>query len=235
MHVEIVCQDDPDAPYLDGFPVPVHAIGARPSTYAFSAEVLHWLRQNVARFDGVVINSIWTFPSLAAAIAARGRVPYVVFTHGMLDPWFKHTYPLKHLKKYALLAGAVLDTAPGGEGYVHQHARARSCAAELLAQPLEELCCPVWNGRAAGGKPRRNRRLCMANCLYCAAGATCSSSRASTRRRAAICSSRPSPGRSGPPRCGSRDRRSGSGWTASETAAAGRRSRRSADGFIGPG
>ncbi len=100
VHVEIVCQDDPDAPYLDGFPVPVHATGARPSTYAFSAEVLNWLRQNVARFDGVVINSIWTFPSLAAAIAARGRVPYVVFTHGMLDPWFKHHYPLKHLKKY---------------------------------------------------------------------------------------------------------------------------------------
>jgi glycosyltransferase involved in cell wall biosynthesis len=27
-------------------------------------------------------------------------VPYHVFTHGMLDPWFKHTYPLKHLKKW---------------------------------------------------------------------------------------------------------------------------------------
>lgn len=33
-------------------------------------------------------------------------LPYYVFTHGMLDPWFKHTYPLKHLKKwpYWLLA-----------------------------------------------------------------------------------------------------------------------------------
>jgi glycosyltransferase involved in cell wall biosynthesis len=29
-----------------------------------------------------------------------GRVPYVVFTHGMLDPWFKRQYPAKHLKKY---------------------------------------------------------------------------------------------------------------------------------------
>lgn len=27
------------------------------------------------------------------------QVPYHVFTHGMLDPWFKHTYPLKHIKK----------------------------------------------------------------------------------------------------------------------------------------
>jgi glycosyltransferase involved in cell wall biosynthesis len=27
-------------------------------------------------------------------------VPYFVFTHGMLDPWFKRHYPLKHLKKW---------------------------------------------------------------------------------------------------------------------------------------
>jgi glycosyltransferase involved in cell wall biosynthesis len=27
-------------------------------------------------------------------------IPYYVFTHGMLDPWFKRTYPLKHLKKW---------------------------------------------------------------------------------------------------------------------------------------
>ena len=28
------------------------------------------------------------------------KIPYFVFTHGMLDPWFKHTYPLKHIKKW---------------------------------------------------------------------------------------------------------------------------------------
>jgi glycosyltransferase involved in cell wall biosynthesis len=100
VHVEIVCQDDPGAPYLGNFAIPVHATGARANTYAFSRELMDWLRQNVTRFDGVVINGIWTYHSLAAAIAARGRVPYVVFTHGMLDPWFKRRYPLKHIKKY---------------------------------------------------------------------------------------------------------------------------------------
>ena len=30
----------------------------------------------------------------------RLGVPYFVFCHGMLDPWFKRTYPLKHLKKW---------------------------------------------------------------------------------------------------------------------------------------
>jgi glycosyltransferase involved in cell wall biosynthesis len=27
-------------------------------------------------------------------------IPYFVYPHGMLDPWFKRTYPLKHLKKW---------------------------------------------------------------------------------------------------------------------------------------
>ncbi len=100
VEVEIATQDDPAAPYLANFSVPVHATGSQKSTYAYSRELLDWLKLNVARFDGVVINGIWTFHGLAAAIAARGRVPYVVFTHGMLDPWFKRTYPAKHMKKY---------------------------------------------------------------------------------------------------------------------------------------
>jgi len=99
VQAEIVCQDDPGALYLANFSIPVHATGAQASTYGFSPELLRWLRQNVACFDGVVIHGVWTFPSLAATIAARGRVPYVVFTHGMLDPWFKRHYPLKHIKK----------------------------------------------------------------------------------------------------------------------------------------
>jgi glycosyltransferase involved in cell wall biosynthesis len=100
IHVEIACQDDPDASFLATLPMKVHALGAQSSVYGFSRDLLHWLKENVTRFDGVVINSIWTFPSLAATIAAKDRVPYVVFTHGMLDPWFKRHYPLKHLKKY---------------------------------------------------------------------------------------------------------------------------------------
>ncbi len=97
--VEIATQDDPGSPYLSSFTVPVHPTGSRPSVYAYSPELLSWLRENVFRFDGVVINGVWTFHSLAAGIAARKHVPYVVFTHGMLDPWFRRQYPAKHLKK----------------------------------------------------------------------------------------------------------------------------------------
>jgi glycosyltransferase involved in cell wall biosynthesis len=33
-------------------------------------------------------------------MAVAGRKPFLVFTHGMLDPYFKRRYPLKHLKKW---------------------------------------------------------------------------------------------------------------------------------------
>jgi hypothetical protein len=42
-------------------------------------------------------------------------IPYFAYTHGMLDPWFKRTYPLKHLKKWAyrlVFAGAPLPPMP---------------------------------------------------------------------------------------------------------------------------
>jgi glycosyltransferase involved in cell wall biosynthesis len=117
---EFVCQDDPGSPFFATVPVPVNAVGAGAGTYGYSRNLLRWLKENVSRFDGVIVNGIWTYSSLAAAIAARGRVPYAVFTHGMLDPWFKRRYPLKHLKKrlywplqYPVLcnAGAVLFTS----------------------------------------------------------------------------------------------------------------------------
>ncbi len=43
---------------------------------------------------------MWQYPGLAARRAARALgLPYFVYTHGMLDPWFKRAFPLKHLKK----------------------------------------------------------------------------------------------------------------------------------------
>ncbi|HZL26047.1 MAG TPA: glycosyltransferase, partial [Acidobacteriaceae bacterium] len=59
-----------------------------------------WLRANRARFDGVIVHGLWTYPSYAAWRTLPGHTPYVVFAHGMLDPWFKRAYPLKHLKKW---------------------------------------------------------------------------------------------------------------------------------------
>jgi glycosyltransferase involved in cell wall biosynthesis len=96
---EAVTSDAPDAPYLQGLPYPVHALGPVGATFAYNPRLVPWLRENIHRFDGVIVNGLWQFNGLAAMLAVRGRKPYMVFTHGMLDPYFKRRYPMKHLKK----------------------------------------------------------------------------------------------------------------------------------------
>jgi len=97
---EVVTLDPPDAPFLKNFPFSVHALGPVRQPYGFSFRLLSWLKENVSRFDGVIINGLWTFPGLAALLMIRGRVPYMVFSHGMLDPYFKRAFPRKHMKKW---------------------------------------------------------------------------------------------------------------------------------------
>lgn len=96
---EIACLDAPGSDWLASFAAPVHALDWRGGKYGRSPRLRQWLEQNVARFDGIVAHAMWSYPAVAVRRAACGRVSYAVFTHGMLDPWFKRRYPLKHLKK----------------------------------------------------------------------------------------------------------------------------------------
>jgi glycosyltransferase involved in cell wall biosynthesis len=97
---EVVTLDDPNAPYLKNIGFPVHALGPTRTTYGFNSKLLPWLIANRERFDGVVVNGLWQYCGFAAWRALSGNTPYVVFTHGMLDPYFKHAFPLKHIKKW---------------------------------------------------------------------------------------------------------------------------------------
>lgn len=100
--LEIACCDAPDMPWLNNKGLPkIYALGPSRSGYAYTPNLLPWLRENFNRYDAVVVNGIWQYHSFAVRKALAGsKVPYFVFTHGMLDPWFKHTYPLKHAKKW---------------------------------------------------------------------------------------------------------------------------------------
>lgn len=101
-HIEVVCLDAPSpSEFLTTYPVQVHAIGPSKASYRYNTSLVPWLRANCHRFDAVIVNGIWQFHSLAVHRAlADSRLPYFVFTHGMLDPWFKHKYPIKHIKKW---------------------------------------------------------------------------------------------------------------------------------------
>ncbi len=96
---EVVTLDSPDAPFLGEFPFEVHALGNRKKSW-YSPRLIPWLVKNRDRFDGIIVHGLWEFTGLAALLAVAGHKPYLVFTHGMLDPYFKRRYPLKHVKKW---------------------------------------------------------------------------------------------------------------------------------------
>jgi len=100
--VDVVCCDAPDAPWLANTGLTkVFALGPARFGYAYCPNLLPWLRANAAQYDAVIVNGLWQYTGFAVWRALAGsKTPYFVFTHGMLDPWFKHTYPLKHLKKW---------------------------------------------------------------------------------------------------------------------------------------
>jgi glycosyltransferase involved in cell wall biosynthesis len=98
--VEVASLDPPDAPFIPDHAFRVHAIGPAWRNYGYCSRFMPWLRENAPNFDIVIVNGIWQYQSFCVWRALhKGETPYIVYTHGMLDPWFKHKYPLKHLKK----------------------------------------------------------------------------------------------------------------------------------------
>jgi len=99
-HVEVASLDSPACAASLDFPAPVIALGPGRGTYGYTPRALPWLRANVARFDLVFVDGVWNSNTLIAHRALAGTgIPWAIFTHGMLDPYFTRRFPLKHLKK----------------------------------------------------------------------------------------------------------------------------------------
>jgi glycosyltransferase involved in cell wall biosynthesis len=110
--MEILTLDPPDAAFLRGLPLPVHACG-RPSRpagsplerflqhYRYAPGMKHWLRRRARGYDAIVVHGLWNYAALGSSqVLPALDVPYFVFVHGMLDPWFARQYPRKHLVKH---------------------------------------------------------------------------------------------------------------------------------------
>jgi glycosyltransferase involved in cell wall biosynthesis len=98
--VDVASLDSPELIEKYEFPTRVFALGPGWGVYGYSPRAAKWFKENLARYDVVFINCIWQYDTLAAYRALAGtHMPYAVFTHGMLDPYFKRRFPLKHIKK----------------------------------------------------------------------------------------------------------------------------------------
>jgi glycosyltransferase involved in cell wall biosynthesis len=103
---EIVCLDQPEDPWVEAVPFTVHALGVSAGYplplrhWRYSPLLAPWLRRNAREYDAVIVNGLWNYSAFGASrVLPGGPVPYYVFTHGMMDPWFRRTYPLKHAAK----------------------------------------------------------------------------------------------------------------------------------------
>ncbi len=105
---DVITLDAPDAPFLARFPLRTFALGARGSRvagrrwerYGYSPALVPWLRANVHAYDAVIVHGLWNYAASGAGrVLPRAGVPYFVYAHGMMDPWFRRRAPLKHLGK----------------------------------------------------------------------------------------------------------------------------------------
>jgi len=100
-HTEVLTLDAPTSSWVRDLRLPVYALGSEGVGYGFTPRLVPWLRENAGSYAAVVVRGVWQYHSFACWRALRhSSTPYVVFTHGMLDPWFKRAYPWKHAKKW---------------------------------------------------------------------------------------------------------------------------------------
>lgn len=99
---EVATLDNPSASFVTDFPFAVHACGPGTKIYGYTPVLARWIGDNAHRFDAAVVHGLWNHASIGGWQGLRkAGLPYVVFTHGMLDPWFRQAYPLKHMFKQA--------------------------------------------------------------------------------------------------------------------------------------
>ena len=130
---EVVTLDPPDAPFLKDVPLPVHALGVRGheggrlARFGYTPHLVPWLKAHAGDYDIAVVNGLWNYASAGSSrILPRLSRPYVVYPHGMMDPWFRKAYPAKHWLKQLLWT--VFD------GRLMQHASAAlfTCEEEMI-------------------------------------------------------------------------------------------------------
>ena len=103
VEVEILSLDPPDLydEEVEKLPWKVHRQGENKRTYyGYSRRFQNWILQHASNYDAVIVHGTWQFHGKASSIACRrAGVPYFVYPHGMLDPWFNDAYPIKRIKK----------------------------------------------------------------------------------------------------------------------------------------
>jgi glycosyltransferase involved in cell wall biosynthesis len=113
--IDVVSLDDPKSSWVENFKFNLNSFKGYIGTLNFSPAFSRWLDENISKYDVVIIHGIWQYHSHATAKSCvKHNVPYVMFTHGMLDPWFNEVNKLKQVKKniyWKLFENKVINNA----------------------------------------------------------------------------------------------------------------------------
>ena len=124
---EVVCLDSPDSSYLGSDDFIINAIGPPQGAWNYSHYLAKWLTINIQRFDVVIINGLWLYPSYATwkvinrfkKMSPGKKLPRIlVMAHGMLDPYFQRAKErrLKAIRNWfywKLIENKVVNDADG--------------------------------------------------------------------------------------------------------------------------
>ncbi|RXG13100.1 glycosyltransferase involved in cell wall biosynthesis [Leeuwenhoekiella aestuarii] len=93
---EVVSLDEPKESFLIRDDFKINQLGPTKTSYAYSKKLKNWLRQNLQRFDVVIIHGVWLYNSYGTfsewnRLKKTGvNVPKIyLMPHGMLDPYFQ--------------------------------------------------------------------------------------------------------------------------------------------------
>ncbi len=97
--MDVMCFDSLDSPWVKSNECyKIHAINKGKTSYSFHFQYLIWLWKNAKNYDAVILDGLWLYLTWGGYLLKLLKVPYCVFTHGMLDPYFNQD-KLKFIKK----------------------------------------------------------------------------------------------------------------------------------------
>jgi glycosyltransferase involved in cell wall biosynthesis len=102
VNTTVASLDPPESPWLQNQSFKSVGLGPVSGGYGYRRGLPPRILELAQQHQVVIIHGLWQYHALASWRALHDtNIPYYVYPHGMLDPWFKRTYPIKHFKKWA--------------------------------------------------------------------------------------------------------------------------------------
>jgi glycosyltransferase involved in cell wall biosynthesis len=95
-----VTLDRPDSPHVQAFDFEVHGTGPAQGLLKAAPRYGAEISRLAPDCAVAVVHGLWNYGSIGGYSAMRrAALPWVIFPHGMLDPYFRKVKPVKHLIK----------------------------------------------------------------------------------------------------------------------------------------